>query len=188
MKKLFYLLIAVLLIACKVDEPKVFQIDPLATVNIKPAAGTVMKVKSNVNVEHLTALEIVKQTTIIQYNFKGDRWERGFESNQRDTISAVPMLKMYGLDIINQEGDYVPDFIESIDCILIKFDTHAPYGAPRDTLAYIPNATLRAAELIIKQAYEAKNEELILNTFNTAFTFIPISGAEYRELKKNKLQ
>jgi len=188
MKKLFYLLIAVLLIACKGDEPKVFQIDPLATVNIKPAAGTVMKVKSNVNVEHLTALEIVKQTTIIQYNFKGDRWERGFESNQRDTISTVPMLKMYGLDIINQEGNYVPDFIESIDCILIKFDTHAPYGAPRDTIAYIPNATLRAAELIIKQAYEAKNEELILNTFNTAFTFIPISGAEYREFKKNNLQ
>ena len=192
--KLFLLLaITALLASCGTNnEPKPFVIDPLATVNIKPAAGTVMKVKAENNPAHLTALEIVKQTTVIQINSflfgKIQIGERGFESTQRDTISEIPCLKMYGLDIINQEGNYVPDFIESTDCILIKFDLHAPYGAPRDTLAYIPNATLRAAEVLIKQAYEAKDMQLILNTFNTAFTFIPITGAEYKALKAQNLQ
>jgi len=186
MKKIIlFLTIALVFAACEKDEPKAFKIDPLATVNIKPAASTPLKVRG-VNadaVQHLTALQIVEQATIIQYNFKGDRWERVFESNQRDLNPENPMLKMYGLDIINQEGNYVPDFIESVDCLIIKFDLFAPYGAPRDTLAYIPNATLRAAETVIKQAYESKNEQLVLNTFNTAFTFLPITGAEWRALK-----
>ncbi len=193
-KLLLFALVATALIGCKTEEPeqKTFVIDPLATVNIKPAIGAwnaPMKVKSVDG--HLSALEIVKQTTVIQFNYfmlNNLTWERGFESNQRDTVSAVPCLKMYGLDIINQEGNYVPDFIESTDCILIKFDLHAPSGAVRDTLAYIPNATLRAAEVIIKQAYADKNMELIINTFNNAFTFIPISGAEYKALKAQNLQ
>ena len=188
MKNIIFILILTTLFSCKSkDEPKVFKLDPLATFSIKPASeawkvnGQFAKSSDSI---HLSALEIVKQTTIIQTSF----CERVFESSQRDTISTIPCLKMYGLDIINQEGNYVPDFIESTNCILIKFDLHAPYGAPRDTLAYIPNATLRAAELLIKQAYEAKNTELILKTFNEAFTFIPITGKEYKELKSKNLQ
>jgi len=165
-----------------------FSLKPDAMVSIKPASSALKSVSTT----HLTDLEIVKQTTIIQCNFflwgEAVVGERGFQSNQRDTVSNTPCLKMYGLDIINQEGNYVPEFIESTDCILIKFDLHAPYGAPRDTLAYIPNATLRAAESLIKQAYETKDMELILNTFNEAFTFIPITGAEYKALKAQNLQ
>lgn len=190
MKKLFYLLtIGALLLSCKVEEPEVFQIKATDMISIKSASSALsISQRANLTDAHLSNLEIVKQTTIIQYNYNGDKWERMFESGQRDTISSIPCLKMYGLDIVNQDGDYVHDFIESTDCILIKFDIHAPYGAPRDTLAYIPNKTLRDAESIIKEAYENKDLELLLNTFNNAFTFIPISGAEYKELKSSNLQ
>jgi len=197
MKKILFLAIVAILFGCTDDRdinpPKPFSIKATDMISIRPASGVKLKVKSQldstiVDTVHLSALEIVKKTTIIQYNFNNVKWERVFESNQRDTISNTPCLKMYGLDIINQEGNYVPDFIEATNCILIKFDLHAPYGAPRDTLAYIPNATLRAAEILIKQAYEAKDIELVIKTFNEAFTFIPITGAEYKALKAKNLQ
>jgi len=192
-KLIFILAIAAVLASCKTDELKVFQIDPNAMISIKPDAkafkSQAMKVKATTG--HLSSLEIVKQTTAIQINSflfgKVQIGERGFESNQRDTISAIPCLKMYGLDIINSDGEYVHDFIESTDCILLKFSLLFA-GAPRDTLAYIPNATLRAAEAIIKQAYADKDKALILKTFNEAFTFIPITGAEYKVLKAQGLQ
>jgi len=194
MKKLFYLLIAVLLIACKGDEPKVFQIDPLATVNIKPAAGTVMKVKSNVNVEHLTALEIVKQTTVLQFYYNDPivnqglvKFERGFDVLQRDTVSATPALKMWSTDIIKIDGKMELAFIESKDCILLKFDLKVA-GSKRDTIAYIPNSTLRIAETQIKALYTAENYEAIYELFNNVYTFTPISGAEYKALKAQNLQ
>lgn len=191
MKKLFFILLLAFTVASCAKDEIGFNVDPNAMISLKPAAGTKLR-SAEIDSIHLSALEIVKQTTIIQYNYflwgEAAVWERVFESNQRDTTSNTPCLKMYGLDIINQEGNYVPDFIESTDCILIKFDLHAPSGAPRDTIAYIPNATLRTAETIIKQSYADKNEALVLNTFNEAFTFIPITGAEYKALKSENLQ
>jgi len=193
MKKLFYLLIAVLLIACKGDEPKVFQIDPLATVNIKPAAGTVMKVKSNVNVEHLTALEIVKQATLIQYHYNDLVLGRGligfdawFPENLRDTVSIIPCLKMYAGYIIS-DGELQPQFIEGRNIILIHINGSNSNGI-RDTIAYIPNSVIQAAEIAIKAAYADKDLESIYKLFNEAYTFTPITGSEWRVLKANNQQ
>jgi hypothetical protein len=175
------------LIACKGDEPKVFQIDPLATVNIKPAAGTIMKVKSNVSVEHLTALEIVKQTELLRFTLlNGTASLRGFDPLQRDITSTTPMLKMWGTDILYYEqlidGTFTDklvlslDFLEAKNCVLTSYKG--------DTLAYIPNTVLRSAETQIKALFAAKNYEPIYAAFNNAYTFIPISGAEYRALKQ----
>ena len=51
------------------------------------------------------------------------------------------------------------------------------------SIAYIPNATLRTAETAIRAAYEAKDIEACYTAFNTAYTFTPITGAEWRALK-----
>ena len=189
MKKLLIIaLVAVSLASCGKDEVKVFTIDPLVKVNFKPVTGTIMKVKSEtVNPSHLTALEIVKQTEQIKFtSANGTFSTRMFISELRDTVSATPILKMWGTDILRYDelidGTYttnlilVPDFLEANNCFLTSFSG--------DTIAYIPNTVLRSAETRIKALFAEKNYEPIYAIFNDAYTFIPISGAEYKALNQ----
>ena len=183
MKKLFYLLaIAAMVASCDPkDEPKAFQIKDTDMISIRPAQGTAMKVKAT-EPTHLSALEIVKQTTTIIYHYNGDKLERSFTKAQRDTISTVPKLLMWATDVITLNGDLQPEFIEATDVLFVTFETIYS-STPKDTIAYIPNATLRAAETIIREAYSAKDIEACYTAFNTAYTFTPITGAEWRALK-----
>jgi hypothetical protein len=57
-----------------------------------------------------------------------------------------------------------------------------------DTIGYIPNSVMRSAETKIKAAYEAGDFESVRTLFFTAFTFTPITGDEWRELKRQGLQ
>lgn len=192
------------------------KLDPNAMINLRPAAGTVLRSattprlrSASIGPEHLTALEIVLQTVnlkfwnepIFGHQFAG----RGFDPLQRDTLA--PMLKMWGSDIISQFGLYVPDFIEAEDCvlerlILVKFATNdtvifnpiicRPFEQDYDksildTIAYIPNSVLRNAEIQIKAAYANNDFTTVYELFNTAFTFIPITGPEWRDLKSKGL-
>ncbi|NLO71961.1 MAG: hypothetical protein GX102_13660 [Porphyromonadaceae bacterium] len=192
MKKLLFLILAVALVGCKGNEPKEpFKIDPLATVNIKPEKGAwklpAMRVISE-NPQHLSALEIVKQTTVMQYynpniGVGAGKIERMFDKLQRDTISETPALKMWATDIINDKGEYVPEFIEAHDIIFIHFHEMTPTTA-RDTIGYIPNSTIRSAQSAVKSAYDNNDPEEVLRLFNEAFTFRPITGAEYKALKE----
>lgn len=190
---LFIALVAITLVGCKTEEPelKTFVIDPLATVNIKPAGGTVMKVKGENSIEHLSALEIVKQTDVLRFvDTLGVVWSRGFDVLQRDTVSAIPMLKMWGTDILYYEqktdGSFTDklvlatDFLEAKNCLLLDMID----GDLVDTLAYIPDSVLRKAEIKIKALFAAKDYDSIYTIFNNAYTFIPITGAEYRALNQ----
>lgn len=199
MKKLtFFLILIILLAGCKAkDEPKEpFVIDPLATVSIKPETGAwskspAMKVKSVQ--EHLSALDIVKKTHIMQfYNSKlmielgyepNTILERGFDALQRDTISEIPSLKMWATDIIKEDGELLTHFIEGNDVILIHFRERYNPQSIRDTIGYIPNSVIRSAETAIKTAYNNNDPDEVLRLFNDAFTFRPITGAEYKALK-----
>jgi len=188
MKKLFFILSVIFLFACE----ETFQLDPNAMISIKPASGAwnspALRVKSNDSI-HLSAMEIVKQTNKLSfYNialFGNQAVDRGFAQNQRDTISETPSLKMFGTDIINQKGEYTPEFIEGSDCVLVRIINLNMPNEVIDTVAYIPNSVLRIAETQIKAAYSALNNEEVYRIFNEAFTFIPITGAEWRELKAN---
>ena len=193
MKKLIYLLLLIAACSCSSkDEPKAFKIDSNAMISIKPSVGAWRApsfIKTN-DTTHLSALEIVKQAEgIMFYNISvyGDQpVGRGFSASQRDTIS--PMLKMWGTDIIDQDGNYVPDFIESTDCILRKITNVDKPNMVIDTIAYISNSVLRNAETQIKEAYAKKDNESVYKIFNEAFTFTPITGAEWRALKTQNLQ
>ena len=177
------LLFVILLFGCTSNDPKVFQIDPLATVNIKGAVGTVQKVKSlNDTVAHLTALQIVKQTEMIRFVLpNGTVATRMFMSLQRDTISKNPMLKLWATDILRYEekidgtqfGELllVPEFLEAKNCVLLNYSGKI--------IAYIPDTILRSAETKIKELFLAKNYESIYPVFNSAYTFMPISESEY---------
>ncbi len=191
MKKLTLLtmLFALLLVACNSkDEPKKpFQLDPNATINIKPDMRGWNKAPQRVateNPKHLSPLEIVKRTIILAWKneeLSGKRTiTRGFAKHQRDTLSNPPMLKMYGTDIIDQDGNYATGFINGKDFILTADD------AMTDTIGYIPNSVIKNARGKIKQAYDNGNNEEVYRLFNEAFTFLPVTGAEWRELKKQE--
>lgn len=194
MKKLIFILTLVLaVVSCKNNEPKKpFIIDTNAMVNLKPDVKNWAKapqfiMKSSNSATHLTPLEIVQQAVGISWTYNNKTGDRGFNNEQRDVTSNPPMLKMFASDIINidqyNKPYYEPAFIEGVDCILFR-----SYNNKRDTIGYIPNAILRAAQPLIKSAYDNGDNETVYRLFNEAFTFLPITAAEWQDLKKQGKQ
>lgn len=179
MKKIILLfLISLCMCACsKDDAPDKGKLDSNATINLRPAPGT----KAEGDNTHLSALEIVKQTTDMHFQYSSRIWGRGFAPAQRDTIT--PMLKMWGTDIIAQDGTLTPDFIESTNCVLVRIFNLDKPNQVIDTIAYIPNSVLRDAETKVKDAFSKSDFTTCYQLFNTAFTFIPITGPEWRALQ-----
>ncbi|MEG1623043.1 MAG: hypothetical protein RR330_06710, partial [Alistipes sp.] len=135
---------------------------------------------------HLTALEIVQQVNNLSYNnFKYfptvlDGLVRGFAYTQRDYVNE--RLMMWGDDIIvSTDGSLNNGFIAGEDLILNRVIDEQK--GTMDTIAYIKNATLRTAEAAIRKAYAEKDYATIYKLFDEAFTFVPITGAEWRALK-----
>lgn len=186
----FLCLLMVSIAGCKEDEPTSGLWDPNATVNIRPViehnAQTAHFLKAFKQVAHLSALEIVKQTEGMYFQYEGITYDRGFHALQRDTVQ--PCLKMYGTDIIDQEGNYHAPFIEGVDCVLIRLFYVGTPREYRDTIAYIPNAVLRAAETRIKAAYAIQDYASCYQVFDSAFVFIPITGQEWQYLKAAHIQ
>jgi len=190
MKKILFFTLALILISC--ENEKAFKLDPNAKIFIKPAENgwrsEAQKVKSNT--EHLSALEIVKQATRImfinpQIFGTNNPVIGGFAG--KDTTSAVPALLRWGTDIISQNGEYVPEFIEGTDFVLERITNIDKPNQIIDTIGYIPNSILREAEAQIKAAYEAKDNEEVYRIFDENFRFLPITGAEWRALKSQGL-
>lgn len=189
MKKILFFTLALILISC--ENEQAFKLDPNAKIYIKPAENGWLsksqKVKSNA--EHLSALEIVKQATRITfYNvpiYGNQSVIGGFAG--KDTTSAVPALLRWGTDIISQNGEYVPDFIEGYDFVLERITNIDKPNQVIDTIGYIPNAILRQAEAQIKAAYQAKDNEEVYRVFDEKFRFLPVTGAEWRVLKSQGL-
>ena len=186
MKNLLYLFLILTLASCKVNEPKEpFKIDPNATILIKPDMkgwqNPAMRVKSE-NPNHLSALEIVKQAAGIDWYWtEADvNAGTGFNDGQRDL--ETPALKMFSSWIINLDAElepyYVPDFIEGKNCVITRIIDNV-----KDTIAYVPNSVLRTAQPLIKEAYDNGDAETVYRLFHEAFTFLPITGAEWRALE-----
>ena len=180
MKKIFYILIlAVSIVSCKKDNNG--KLDPNAMISIRPSSGSAnVQTKAAI---HLSNYEVVRQARNISFystTFSGPG-TRAFDSKQRDTVNL--RLLMWGTDIIDQFGNYVSDFIEGRDFVIRRnLMPNAPYPV-WDTIAYIPNSVIVAARSQIRAAYDRSDYETVYSLFNTAFTFTPISGIEWRELK-----
>lgn len=192
MKKLIIIaLVAIAFASCEKDEQSAFKVKATDKISIKAAASVAKSPMQKVSsvYTHLSALEIVKKTTEISLIMHGGTYEgikggRSFASEQRDTISATPKLLMWATDVISLDGALGVGnggFIDATDVVFVHYNLSTP--TLRDTIAYIPNSVLRAAEIGIKAAYEAKNIENCYTLFNEAYTFIPVTGAEWRTLK-----
>lgn len=204
MRKIFFFLTALLLFSsCEKDNTG--KLDPNAMILIRPAAG--VKLRSS---EHLTALEIVQQTYNMEWWNESlnadDPITRGFAEVQRDY--ETPLLKMWGTDIVSQNGTLYPDFIEGHDVVLLReilirdgeiLEIVNPFTlifnekvrgddiVKDDTIAYIPNRVISSARASIRAAYESEDYAECYRLFNEAFTFIPVTGEEYKALKSQNL-
>lgn len=176
MKKLLLLLavVAAVCCSCKDDEGN-GKLDPNALVYLN---GVDRPTKANPNLA-LTVPEIVRECYILSFynEIYQSQLQRGWSDNQRDTVNN--RLLMWGTDIINQDGYISDEFVTGIDVTFLTENL--------DTIAYIPNATLRVAEAAIREAYAAGNFAACYELFHTAFTFHPITGAEYKALKAQGL-
>lgn len=171
---IFFLVFAV--ISCEKQPTSKGKLDPNALISIRPAVG----VKSG----YLTAKDIVKNTwDMCWYNpgVAGTLIVRGFSATQRDTTNV--RLLMWGTDIISIEGKYVPDFIEGNNFLLRDDIDMNAFPRVYDTIAYIPNSVITEAKGKIKTALADSNYVEVYRLFDEAFTFTPISGAEWRALK-----
>lgn len=185
MKKiLFLLLIIPLVFAC--EDPKEvepFKLDTDATIRLIPASST-----KSTRSATLTDLEIVQQANKVSFiwdgRVAGSVYDRGFSDAQRNTTATPPYLSMFPSDVVNTEtGNLELIFIESYDVVLCTVVNEVV-----DTIAYIPNATIRKAEADIKAAYTGENASVIYEIFTNAYQFIPISGEEWRTLKSENKQ
>lgn len=175
MKHIFFLLIAAAaFVGCKDDNKG--QLDPNAMVSLRPEAT-----KADPAPGHLSALQIVKECAGVW--FYSPTWNlftsRGFADKQRDTVDL--RLMMWGTDVIDMYGKLDPVFIDGVDVVFSRVDRAA--NVIRDTIAYIPNRTLRAAAAQIREAYAAEDYARCYKIFDEAYRFIPITGAQWRELK-----
>jgi len=191
MKKIYLALFAALffLFSCEREVEQPFVLDAGTVVKILPdmsgwpitRADSDTIAASDSSFVHLSPLEIVKETIGLSFQnpglFGGAPTNAGFNSWQRDTLAEPPYLKMFATDIINDSG-LVPDFIESEDIIFFRV-----VNDQIDTVAYIPNAVIRAAEVDVKAAFEAQSYDSVYVLFNEAFTFLPVTGPEWRAIK-----
>lgn len=186
MKKLLFL--TILVIAFAACEDNGFFVEPGTMFRIEPVISSKQSAPaSEVDTIHFSDLEIVKQArNIAMYYFDYLNNEymigRGGFSG-KDTISAIPALLQDANQIVALDGALLEEYLTAYDLVIERELAVNTY----DTIAYIPNAQMRAAEVLIREAY-ANQDESIYDIFNEAFKFIPITGAEWRALKAENLQ
>lgn len=173
MKKILFLLIVSLAFAScdkkDLPEPK-GELNPNAMITIRPAKGVQLRSAS----VGLTALEIVQQAFNIKWQsnwvyetYRTDealKVARGFPSEFKDLSS--PALKMRGIDVISEDGDYQRIFTHGFSIYITDVNN--------DTIAYVPDSVIENARPLIEAAFAEENYDEVYRLFNEAFTFLPI--------------
>ena len=208
MKKLFLLIFAVttaLFISCSKDDNK-SSYDPFRPVPIRAAAGTRAYIQGNL----LSGKQVVQQTWGMKGKYPDGTPTQGggktFTEVMRDTIN--PALKLLMKDVVySRTGEDVKRLdgffltlrdvvftrdlhVEGKDTVFCGYDDE--YSGPIldptviDTIAYVPNAQLIAAEPLVRAAFERGAYDACYRILEKAYTFIPITGAQWRKLKAEK--
>ncbi|MEF9950901.1 MAG: hypothetical protein RR752_06940, partial [Mucinivorans sp.] len=118
---------------------------------------------------------------MVSPHFPDEPWVNlGISDEQKDL--TTPKIMLWGMWVIH-ENKLTLEFLESKDMILVTREGMKGNGKITDTLAYIPNAQLRAAEKSIKDAYTAGNYDEVYRLFDQAYQFTPINGKDWLALK-----
>lgn len=167
MKKiLFVLVMAIAFVACDKDPEIAPEIGKNEYVLIKPDASFQLKA----TYPGLTPEEIVRDAFSLtwtthwsdyQYFDTPGSMNRGFPDIYKDYENNI--LKFLSIDIIADNGDLMPTFIKGWDFFILN--------EANDTLAYIPNEVIRAAEIEIYEAYQAGDNTEVYRLFDEAYTY-----------------
>ncbi len=186
MKKIKIMLVTLLaigLFSCeKETEIEEFRLDPSAPVYLN-GREAVSDAKGQ---ELLSIKEVIKRASdFVFLNSLNDLAYGTIDGIcERDTVNN--RIVGYSGWVITAEGDLQTEFIEGRNYIIldIDYDNRNPYTFeyPTDTLGYIPNSVMEAAETAIRAAYEAEDYEECYRLFKEAFVFYPITGEGYRQL------
>lgn len=179
--------IAIALSTVSCDDDKTNgRLDPNAMISLRAGKSTQ---KINRADSHFSALEIVKQTQQIIFINKplyphSIQLSRGFADSQKDYVNE--RLLMWGTDIIDQQGQWQEEFIGGSDIVLVR---HVPNPnilgeETLDTIAYIKNEILKQAYGSVRAAYDRGDYAEVYRLFDKAFTFEPITGPEWQEMRR----
>ncbi len=181
MKKIaiFFIVIAALM-ACE-KEPGSSKLDPAAPVYIS-GSEAVTDAKGQ---DLLSVKEVIKQSNYFVCNHSSHPTSIAYYTIdgvcERDTVNN--RIVGYSAWVITAEGSLSTEFIESRNFLLINYD----WDTVRDTLGYIPNSVMIAAETAIKAAYEEDDYEECYRLFQEAFVFYPTTGERYLQLVEEGL-
>ena len=191
-----------LFISCSKDDNK-SSYDPFRPVPIRAAAGTRAYIQGNL----LSGKQVVQQTWGMKGRYPDGTATQGggklFTDAMRDTIN--PALKLLMKDVVySRTGEDVKrldGFFLTLRDVVFERGLHIEgkdttfcgyaddysgvlkYAHIMDTIAYVPNAQLIAAEPLVRAAFERGDYDECYRILEKAYTFIPITGAQWRKLK-----
>ena len=185
MKKILLLLFAFCIVFTNCEK-KEKEFDWTKMLAIRPAAGVPIKSDDG----HLTAYEIVSQSWDMRY-FNNDYSDgyiyRGITIQQRKVDPIDPRIEMYATDVIQPDGSLYTEFLKAYDVVFTR--NHGDLtNQILDTIAYIPNSTIKKAYEDIKASYDAQDYDKVYKLFDEAYKFVPITGTEWRKLKAKGLE
>lgn len=191
-KLLFVALVAVSLVSCENNDSINQDIDLSDIVLIKP----------NSEVSKSEAFKIATQTTALRfYNYYlAGGQPSGYSSSSFSVDTLASSLKLKVLDFMDKNGNQNRPLSRAQDIVFQRTfivkesgDTALfnPYTMKAgkydklfsDTIAYIQNSTMIKGLSKIDAAYFDKNYSECKRLFSTEFTYIPITGKEWRRLK-----
>ncbi len=175
MKTIIFATALVLMLAGCSKEPTQ-KLDPNAMISIRADLTATSLTKAG----HLSNLEIIRQAYDMNWHNE-TQYTRGIIDAHRDEVNL--RLLMWGTDIIDQDGNYVNEFIGGRDFVIRRNLVPAGQNPVYDTIAYIPQSIIMAARTHIRTAYDQGDYRTVYDLFDNAFTFRATTGAEWRALK-----
>lgn len=166
MKNIFILLLALIaLSSCEKETAK--SIDYTNFKAILNPKGTTLKALSND--------DVVKEAWIVQF---GKRFEVAVEKNEERTKVIIPSWY-----IIDRDRLYD---LTAEDCFLTAQDV-VIMKQGHEVIAYVPNATMRKAQTLITNAFNADKMDSCMYYLQTMYVFTPIDNEEFWNLERQDL-
>lgn len=140
--------------------------------------------------QHLSPLEIVKRAGCIAYqayNIELNQCEQayaGLGETLQDTINI--RIGFWADWIIDSKNHCInPIMMRGCDMVIIGVVADLDIN---DTIAYVPNQVMRECEHIIQKAFDEGDYNKAYKTVEEMYVFKPITGLEWRELKKQGVE